>query len=350
VYKAIAGDNWPISATYNLSASATAVDEGDTFTVTLNTTNVEDGTNVPYTITGVDSGDLSSGSITGNFTITGGTDTLSFTLSNDETPEGVETLTLSLDNGADSVSVTINDTSDSPTTFGEDYANSYLATTGGSLLTASGSIDSTIDSASDGDAILIPSGTHTITPLSSQNGRDPFRLKNVLIVGDTNDPTTVTIDYNPDANGNERDHPLFSNRGYTSAASTYKQMAFCTMFRNADTYLGTNYSNALCRLFDPTEGIMINVYIDLDTQDVSWHYDNGNSSDNDVRFIRCTFANYGTWQSDYSGRDDQITVSNCAFEGTTLTGSYVDGGGNVTNTTSASTAGYNYVPNTTAVF
>ena len=44
-----------IQPTYELSSSATQVDEGQQFTISLNTTNVPEGTQVPYTLSG-DSG------------------------------------------------------------------------------------------------------------------------------------------------------------------------------------------------------------------------------------------------------------------------------------------------------
>jgi len=242
------------------------------------------------------------------------------------------------------------------------YADSYLATTGGSLITvtSSGSINSVIDSANDGDAILLAPGTYSTTPDNSIGSRDGFRLKSLLIVGDTDDPADVVVEHNPDGDGGQRDHPVFSGSGYTSI-NTNKQIAFCTYRRNADTYLGTNYSNSLTKNFDLNEGIAVNVYFDLDNEGVSWHYDNTGSSNNDVRFIRCTFANYSTWQSSYSGRDDQIDVEDCLFSGSTDTTEYVDLGGNVTsatidetnrtyNTGTYSSTGHLYIPNTNAIF
>jgi hypothetical protein len=75
------------------------INEGTTVTFTLNTTNVPNGTLVPYTITGINQEDLSSGSVTGNFTVSNNTATTSITLANDLLTEGDETLRLALDNG-----------------------------------------------------------------------------------------------------------------------------------------------------------------------------------------------------------------------------------------------------------
>lgn len=98
--------------TYALATNATSVNEGETVTFTLSTTMLDTGTIVPYTVTGISAADLSSGSLTGTFTTNAsGTGTVSFTLANDNSSEGAETLTLTL-NGKDiSKSVTINDTS-----------------------------------------------------------------------------------------------------------------------------------------------------------------------------------------------------------------------------------------------
>ena len=55
--------------TYELTVSATTIDEGQSFTVTLDTTNVPNGTNVPFTITGVSTADIDGQSLTGNFVV-----------------------------------------------------------------------------------------------------------------------------------------------------------------------------------------------------------------------------------------------------------------------------------------
>ena len=75
--------------------SASAID-GDTVTFTVNTRDIQDGTTVGYTISGIESGDLSAGSLTGNFTINSNTGTVNVTLANDVTTEGSEIMTLTL--------------------------------------------------------------------------------------------------------------------------------------------------------------------------------------------------------------------------------------------------------------
>ena len=104
---------------YVLTADKTSVTEGDTVTISLQTTNVPDG-NVSYTITdqtlvfggsgGFTSSDLSSGSVSGNFALSNGFASLTFTLADDGVSEGTETMNLALDNGRANISINIVDT------------------------------------------------------------------------------------------------------------------------------------------------------------------------------------------------------------------------------------------------
>lgn len=95
------------------SEAVTTINEGTNLTIRLNTTAVTNGTTIPYTVTGISSGDLSGGSdtLTGNFTISGNTASKNFYIAADTTTEGVETFVLSLTGLSKSISVTINDSS-----------------------------------------------------------------------------------------------------------------------------------------------------------------------------------------------------------------------------------------------
>jgi hypothetical protein len=103
---------------YNLSFSPATVNEGDITTITCQTSNVADGTVLPYTITGVDASDINA-SLQGSFTISNpngatgiGSDSFQITITNDLATEGTETMQLDLDNGlAAPAMVQINDTS-----------------------------------------------------------------------------------------------------------------------------------------------------------------------------------------------------------------------------------------------
>ena len=101
-------------ATYALSSSVASVNEGSSFVITLTTTNIANGTTIPYTITGVTTADLDGESLTSNFTVNNNTATATFNVTADATTEGTETFLLTLNALSTSQSVTINDTSTTP--------------------------------------------------------------------------------------------------------------------------------------------------------------------------------------------------------------------------------------------
>ena len=111
----------PTTPSYALSVTPTTVNEGDTFTSTVTTTNVAQGTNIWYSAMGanIDANDYSSG-YQANFGTVGfdGTFQFSHTLANDVTTEGTETIAVKLFTNAgytqqvgSTVNVTVNDTS-----------------------------------------------------------------------------------------------------------------------------------------------------------------------------------------------------------------------------------------------
>jgi hypothetical protein len=100
--------------TYGLAASSTSVNEGSTVTFTLTTANVAGGTSIPYTLSGVNTADVSGGALSGNLVVNAkGLASVSVTLVTDVLTEGAETLTITV-SGA-SASSTVNDTSRAPT-------------------------------------------------------------------------------------------------------------------------------------------------------------------------------------------------------------------------------------------
>lgn len=86
--------------TYNISQSSTAVNEGDTVTFTVTTTDVTNGTVLYYTINGaVTAADFTDSTLSGSVTINNNTASISKTLSNDLSlgnTEGSESFTLQL--------------------------------------------------------------------------------------------------------------------------------------------------------------------------------------------------------------------------------------------------------------
>ena len=105
-------------SSWNLSAVPDPVTEGNSIVVSLATTGVSDGT-YAFSITGVQSGDIQeTGGVTwdaanskyiGNFNLSNNASSVTLNILDDASVDGPETLTLSLDNGKDSVNVTVND-------------------------------------------------------------------------------------------------------------------------------------------------------------------------------------------------------------------------------------------------
>ena len=120
----LAGFNVPVDAntpTYTLSSDKTTVNEGSTLTLSLNTSNVANGVAVPYAITGVVGSDIGMAPLSGNFIINAnGQASLILNITSDLSTEGVEALTLALNNGLASVTVTIADTSNSASAYNYD--------------------------------------------------------------------------------------------------------------------------------------------------------------------------------------------------------------------------------------
>lgn len=112
----------PVVPTYELVANnasseqVATITEGSNLTINLNTTNVANGTQIPYTVTGITGADIggNSNALTGFFTVYGNTATKNFYIENDQLTEGTETFVLSLNGLNKSVSVAITDTSLSP--------------------------------------------------------------------------------------------------------------------------------------------------------------------------------------------------------------------------------------------
>lgn len=114
---------------YNITASATSVDEGDTVTFTVNTTNVTDNTTLYYTISGtVSSADFTDNTLSGSAVVSNNTATFTKTLSNDlsiDSSEGEENFTVSL--RTNSITGSIVDTTDT-ITVADTSTSSYTLT------------------------------------------------------------------------------------------------------------------------------------------------------------------------------------------------------------------------------
>jgi hypothetical protein len=99
-----------LPATYSLSATSSSVNEGSNAVFNLKTSNVNVGTEVSYTLSGIYSSDTAAGSLTGKVIVgTGGLSTISIPISADGVTEGQESLTINVQGAT--ASVLINDTS-----------------------------------------------------------------------------------------------------------------------------------------------------------------------------------------------------------------------------------------------
>ena len=121
--------------TYAVTASPTLVNEGGSVTFTIDTTKVQDGTILYYTLTTI-AGTITSSDfstpLTGSFTVNGLTASVVLTLSADQTTEGSEQFKFNVHTDstsgpivAQSVTIVVNDTSIQPA-----YISSYVFKTG----------------------------------------------------------------------------------------------------------------------------------------------------------------------------------------------------------------------------
>ena len=101
-----------LPATYSITPNSTSVDEGSTLIFTINTTNIEWGTSINYSISGISSADISDAKLSGTTTIVqnglNGIATVVINIAADKLTEGNETLILSV--GSATASALINDT------------------------------------------------------------------------------------------------------------------------------------------------------------------------------------------------------------------------------------------------
>jgi hypothetical protein len=137
---------------YGLSASAYYVNEGSTFTVSLQTQNVNEGTVLYYTVSGFPSTPNNVARYTASatyFTVSGGGASLSFTIVNDLYTDGQTTMTIALNNGLASVSVNVNETSVTPA--------------GMALITGANSVYGSGSSYYSNNVFTVPPGIYELT-------------------------------------------------------------------------------------------------------------------------------------------------------------------------------------------
>lgn len=199
--KTILGEVTPSNPTYAIGRSLSAVNEGSSVTFTLSTTNVANGTLVPYTISGISSTDVTTGSLTGSFTVSNNLATATITMSADQLTEGAETATLTLNNAAASNFVVVNDTSTTPVPLtisglqlwldASDASTLFDATAGGSLVTTDGAAVARWADKSGNNRHAIQT-TSNARPLL-KTGANGINSKTVLSFDGSNDFLTSSV-------------------------------------------------------------------------------------------------------------------------------------------------------------
>lgn len=185
---------------YTLTSTSTDADEGSTITFTLATEGVDAGTTVPYTISGVTSADIGGASLTGNF-VTGTTDSISVTLTEDNETDPGESIWLTLDNGESSQVVEVNDTSNPGTIDLSQftYTVSLTDSNGNEVTSVNEGEDYTITTTTDA-----PDGSYLWVHLVSNN---------------EDNPETYWIDWLMDDTQSLARKPMVSGGGTTTSLS-----------------------------------------------------------------------------------------------------------------------------------
>lgn len=180
--------------TYSIVNDKSAVNEGDTITYTVTTTDVPDNTTLYWTTTGaVLAADFTDNTLTGTVLITGGSGTITRTLARDRLTEGFESFFLNLKIGsitggtvATSGGVVITDTSLSPT---------YNLSLSKNVTNENSNIIITLRTTDVDDNTLVPYVIYG-------NGIDPTDFINIIqLTGNFNVRSNVAsliLDINPD--------------------------------------------------------------------------------------------------------------------------------------------------------
>lgn len=221
------------------------------------------------------------------------------------------------------------------------YATQYLALTSGNLTTVSysgsgtDSLNSIIDAASDGDALLLDPGVYELDPTNWDGyNSSNWRGKAIAIVGKTKDPADVVLNLK-DAGAREK--PIFSN-GTVPTDHDHHFANMRVVRLGVPNPAADSYRSALRR--GDGGGYLQNCIIDLNGNPVSWVYDSGSTRKGS--FINCSFVNYSSWLTNYNGDYNSVIITDCAFAG----GYNSSVNANGTNQTSVSFGtGYTYTDN-----
>jgi hypothetical protein len=235
-------DTYLDAPVYTITPSAATVSECDTLTFTVSATNTDNGASIPYTITGIDAGDLLTGSLTGNIVADwcdeDGTVELTFTKG---TNEGTEVITFTLDGKGVSTTVNLTDAVNytvawATSTITEGDSTSFTITVDGipdgvSVPWAlSGSALSKVSSATSG-SVSISGGLGTVNVTTNDDGTDDgYSTTLIATAGPTTGYETCgSATANLEVLDNDGSSVEFANCQYTLVP-----LAWCPVYQNSD--------------------------------------------------------------------------------------------------------------------
>ena len=235
-------DTYIDAPVYTITPSAATVTECDTLTFTVSATNTDNGASIPYTITGIDAGDLLTGSLTGNIVADwcdeDGTVDLTFTKG---TNEGTETITFTLDGKGVSTTVNLTDAVNytvawATATITEGDSTSFTITVDGipdgvSVPWAlSGSAAGKVTSGTSG-SVTISGGSGTVNVTTNDDGTDDgYSTTLIATAGPTTGYETCgTATANLEVLDNDGSSVEFANCQYTLIP-----LAWCPVYQTSD--------------------------------------------------------------------------------------------------------------------
>lgn len=223
-------------STGTLGRSINTVNEGSHVTFTLPVTGYSDGDTIPYTITGIQAADINPQTLSGNMVVSGNNAVKLITTRADQITEGNQTMTFNADN--QSVSVTINDTSKtpsysftlSPSSVNEGSAATWTLTStnhpGGNVtFTRSGATSDGTWSISSGSVnsnyFSVPAGNSTRTLTFTTTADNTTEGSETVSVRCKNITRTLTINDTSIAPANAQGQLLVASNSQSSQNSHY---------------------------------------------------------------------------------------------------------------------------------